>query len=76
MKVTSQSKRYAPEAVRARYVRFDRTGGMFHFCEVGEDRRFDLRQGIVDESELPRAVASAARARVGFTPGYVDWPLP
>jgi len=73
MKVYHVSKRYAPEAVVTRYVRFD--GTAFRFAEVGEDRRFDLRQGYVSEEELPRHVARKAKLRAGVFPGYVEWPL-
>lgn len=71
--VTSQSKNYAPEAVLKRYVRFD--GETYLFCEVGIDRRYDLRQGTVTEDELPESIAAKARARKGFWPSYVEWPL-
>lgn len=75
MIVVKQSPRYTPDAVRSRYVRFDALSGEFRFCEVGDDRRYDLRQGIVREDEIPPDVAHAARERAGFFPSYVDWPM-
>lgn len=75
MKVTHQSKEYKPELVKSRYVRFCKFDGIFYFCEVGKDRRFDIRQGSVDESELPKAVAIKARENCNIFPSYVEWPL-
>ncbi|HRO04363.1 MAG TPA: hypothetical protein PLS69_12240 [Terricaulis sp.] len=75
IRVIAQSDFYTPEAVKARYVRFDRSEGVFRFCDVGADRRYDLRQGIVSECMLPADVASAARERAGYYPAYVAWPL-
>jgi hypothetical protein len=73
MIVTYQSRRYALERVRSRYVRRDGQG--YTFCEVGEDRRFDIRQGRVDAAELPDDVRAAADKRAGYYPSYVEWPL-
>jgi hypothetical protein len=76
MKVTYQSKNYKPEAVLKRYVKYGPwDGGIFLFCEVGGDRRFDLRQGIVDPSELPNGLAAAAIAHANVSWHYLDWPL-
>ena len=75
MIVTYQSPDYSPDKVLRRYVRYD--GGCYKFCEVGtrKNRSWDLRQGIVDESELPVDVAKHARDRYGAFPSYVAWPL-
>lgn len=73
MKVTWQSFDYRPEKVRERYVRY--SAGAFYFCEVGAERWHDLRQGEVDISELPQAVAVEAAGREGSWPSYVAWPL-
>lgn len=75
MKVTYQSMNYRPEAVLRRYVMCNCWDGKFQFCEVGENRRYDLRQGIVEAGELPEAVRLAALERKGYIPGYVDWPM-
>lgn len=76
MKTIYQSANYAPDQVRQRYVKPSPfTPGEFIFCEVGDDRRFDLRQGTVDHSELPEDVRSAAEAQRGQAFGYVVWPL-
>lgn len=72
MKVTYQSQNYAPEKVLRRYVCHGHDG--YQFCEVGADRRYDLRQGTVDSSEIPETVKAAADARKGYWPPYVEWP--
>lgn len=69
-----QARDYAPEKVVRRYVRMD-PGQRFRFCEVGADARYDLRQGAVDETDLPADVAAAARLRAGHFPSYVEWPI-
>lgn len=59
-----------------RYAKYE-TDGTFRWCEVGEDRRFDLRQGTCTVDDLPPDVAAAAIARRnnGVWPFYVDWPV-
>lgn len=76
IKTTSTAKGYHAGQVRKRYVRLaydDR----FRWCEVGDDARYDLRQGTCSEDDLPPAVAAAARAKrdAGVWPFNVDWPL-
>ncbi len=68
--VTWQSRNYAPEKVIIRYVRAD--GPLFRFCEVGEDRRYDLRQGVIDAADLPFEIRDAA-AKLRGVFGYVAW---
>ncbi len=75
MKITCASTKYSPDAVKARYVRKPLTGEDFQFCEVGEDRRYDLRQGIVSASEIPEGVAMNAYAMMGQAFSYVEWPF-
>jgi len=76
MKITYQSKNYKPEAVLNRYVKYAPwDGGTFHFCEVGEDRQFDLRQGTVTADELPDGLAEAAIEHYKTSWHYLDWPL-
>lgn len=73
--VTYQSKAYAPENVDRRYVRFDRGDGVFHFCETGIGTANDIRQGTVDEADLPASIAGrASSAAIGW-PSYVPWPM-
>lgn len=74
MITTYQVGGYHPNKVRSRYVRRGVETG-YHFAEVGDDRRFDLRQGTVSADELPEAVRVAADLRCGFFPSYVDWPV-
>lgn len=73
MKIKNQSPKYAAEKVLRRYVK--RVGDEYWFCEVGQDRRYDLRQGIVEASELPEAVRLRADEQKGQYFGYVDWPI-
>jgi hypothetical protein len=68
---------FTPDQVESRYVRlgFD---GVWRWCEVGSDRRYDLRTGTCEETDLPVEVANAAKIRRagGVWPFYVDWPEP
>lgn len=75
MVITMQSKRYAPELVVARYVRRSPVSEEYFFCEVGEDRRYDLRQGRVVGDELTPAIRAAADAQRQQAFGYVSWPM-
>lgn len=43
MEATFTAKGYRPGQVRARYVRANVKGGDYSWCEVGDDRRYDLR---------------------------------
>lgn len=73
MKVRFQTQGYKAADVRSRYVRAS-AYGIYFWCEVGDDRRYDIRQGTVEPQELPEAVKAAADALRGTWPGYVDWP--
>ena len=74
MHITYQSDKYAPEKVKMRYVRFG-LNGVYEFCEVGFDRRYDLRQGEIDEKEIPKDIREQAIALRGQAFSYVEWPL-
>lgn len=69
-----QDKNYRPEDVTARYVRID-SDGVYHFCEVGKNRRYDIRQGTVRYTDVPEAVRTAAVERRGMIQSYVEWPM-
>jgi hypothetical protein len=73
MNVTYQSKGYSADAVRMRYVKKGIDG--YRFCEVGDDRRFDLRQGTVDQGEIPDGIRELADCRAGHCFSYVEWPM-
>ncbi len=75
MVITFQSKNYSPELVTARYVRRSPVDETYSFCEVGQDRRWDLRQGKVDGSDLPDDIRSQADAQRDQAFGYVQWPM-
>ncbi len=70
---------YAPELVRKRYVRAPGRGEVdgWRWCEVGDNRRYDLRVGTCRPSDLPGHVMDAALDRriAGVWPFYVEWPL-
>lgn len=74
MKVKYQSKAYTPEAVLKRYVR-KTPGGGYDWCEVGEDWRYDLRQGTVEPSELTDEIRTACDEHYKTSLSYIDWPL-
>lgn len=62
--------------VLTRYVKANYDGS-YSACEVGSDRRYDLRQWKVEDvSELPLDVRDKADKRLGYYPPYVEWPLP
>lgn len=75
MKITYQSKSYAPDAILKRYVRRSTAAGGYDFCEVGKDRRYDLRQGTVEPDELPDAIRNAADEHYKVSCSYIDWPF-
>lgn len=61
-----------------RYVRYA-GDGLYIWCETGRETppgwRFDIAQGSCSVDDLPPDIAAAARARLGYYPSYVDWPL-
>ena len=73
---TFTAKGYTPEMVKTRYVRMSILCDRFEFCEVGEDRRYDLRQGVVnDPSIIPVEIRALAEQRRNDAFRYVEWPL-
>lgn len=75
MTITYQSKRYAPELVVERYVRRSSVDDSYTFCEVGEDRRWNIRRGQVDGDDLPADIRSEADGLRDQVFGYVPWPI-
>ncbi len=76
-RVTYICKDYRPDMVRKRYVRY---AGAYewHWCEVGDDRRYDIRQGVSsDMRDFPFQIADAAinLKLDGVIPSWVEWPL-
>lgn len=69
-----QVKDYKPENVTKRYVK-QLVNGTFAFCEVGMDKRYDIRQGLVMPEELPESVRNAAIENAKVSVHYVEWPL-
>ena len=72
--VLYQAKNYTPDQVLKRYVRVDPSGGI-HWCEVGKDRRYDVRQGSAGIEDVPEGIFAAAKAKCGSWPSYVEWPI-
>lgn len=75
MEVTYQSRSYSPEKVSKRYVRKSYAVGGYDWCEVGPDRRYDVRQGTVEGDELPESIRSAADEHYKISSSYIDWPF-
>ena len=76
IKITFVSPDYSPEKVKSRYVRFSPRFNAFHFCEVGEDSRYDIRQGVViDPSIIPEEIQTQAKEMQNKMFGYVVWPF-
>ena len=76
MLITYTCTKYSPDDVRKRYVYCSSVKDQrFRFFEVGEDRRYDLRQGNVTADELPDDVRRASEGQSGMAQGYVEWPF-
>lgn len=76
IKVTYAATRYTPSAPVTRYVRRDAIGQGYTWCEQSNlNRRYDLRQGTCDASDLPDAIRAEADAARGQAFGYVLWPM-
>jgi hypothetical protein len=75
LRVDYQRAGYAPDQVRKRYVRVDGFNAELRFCEVGECRAYDIRQGVVDPASVPEEIRREALARAGSWPSWVEWPL-
>lgn len=43
---------YSAETLKA-YIRSTETPNEYYFCEVGDDRRYDLRRGVAQSSLIP-----------------------
>jgi hypothetical protein len=74
MKITYQSKDYAPEKILKRYVSCH-IYGEFFVSEVGYDKRYDLRQGYVLAHELPENIRTKAQELRGQAFNAVEWPF-
>ncbi len=64
------------KTVTTRYVRLSLPGeqGAYRWVEVGEDPRYNVREGNAEAHELPEEVRAGADARKGLFPAYVEWP--
>lgn len=69
---TYRSPNYKKENVVSAYVRYTSLDDTFHFCEVGEDRRYDIRQGKISIDKLPPDVILEAKKRAGIWSSYVE----
>lgn len=75
MQVTYQSKNYSPDQVVKRYVRKASGADNYNWCEVGKDRRYDLRQGTVEADELTDDIRALADEQYKTSCHYINWPL-
>lgn len=73
--VTYTSSGYDPAKVVTRYVRRDPIGKHYLWCEVGADRRYNLRQGRCEASDLPAGVKDKADVQRSELYGAVEWPF-
>lgn len=69
---TYRSPNYKKENVVSAYVRYSSLDDTFNFCEVGEDRRYDIRQGKISIDKLPPDVILEAKKRAGIWPSCVE----
>lgn len=67
-----KSKTYHSNDVVDAFVRYSQLDDRFYFCERGADKRYDIRQGIIDPSFLPQKVQKEAKRRAGVWPSYVE----
>lgn len=74
MFVTYTCREYDPSKVRKRYIRATFTAGVYQYIEVGDDRRWDMRQANVNGIELPTEIKKKADALLGQAFGYVELP--
>jgi hypothetical protein len=65
---------YDPSMVRKRYVAKGIGGGPYRWCEVGDDRRFDIRQGVCDADDLPEDIRQQCDNYTGALYAC-EWPL-
>lgn len=76
IRATYTARDYEPGKVTARYVRLASCGA-WQWCEVGPDRRYDVRQGECDLADVPPELVERARALQGQAFAYVaapHWP--
>ena len=68
---------YSPGQVVSRYVRLS-IGGQFEGCEVGKDRRYNLRTWALSPAEIASLTTDQVQRcgeLRGYAFSYVDWPL-
>ena len=75
MRVTYQSRGYSPEKVVDRFVRVSMYPNLYIWCERGEDKRYDIRQGECFGHEVPEQIRMKADELKGDLFSYVLWPL-
>lgn len=73
MKITYQSRGYAPADVFRRYVRAYGTS-LYSFSEAGTTG-LTIRSGIVSADEVPKAIRKEVDRLKGQAFSWVDWPL-
>lgn len=64
-----------PDRPTERFVRSCHPAG-YAWCERDiSNKRYDLRQGTCDASDLPAEIREAADRRLGHAFSYVPWPF-
>lgn len=72
VKAIYTSRDYNPYVAVERFVRARQ--GDYAWCERDAlDRRYDVRQGTCDGSDLPANIRAAADRRLGHAFSYVEW---
>lgn len=76
MKVTFQSKKYAPENVIKRSIRASAIKGEPYVWVEIDKKSWTIRQGTTTRSEIPDSVAREADKWRGQAFSFVDFPFP
>jgi len=66
--------KFCPRYVCHAYVRATYNPKIYAFCEVGNDRRFDIRQGSVKASMIPVDIRDKCQSILGQAFSYVEVP--
>ena len=66
-----KSKTYQPDLVVDSFVRYSPLDNTYYFCERGNNKAYDVRQGVIGCKHIPKEVKQEAKARAGVWPSYV-----
>ena len=71
-KTVYQSSDYDRAKVKAHYIRYDPSTGLFKWCET-YGGVYDVRQGEIEEQNVPADIARFAREASHQFPSYIAW---